>query len=356
MRLTLKIEHVSKTLGTFSLRDISLEVGKGEYFVLLGSTGAGKTVFLDLVMGFHSPDKGKIILDGRDITNMPTYKREIAYVPQNCHLFPHMSVFENVEFGLKMRRMASAERKKAVEGMVEILGLGNIAERMPSTLSGGETQKIVLARVLVTEPKVVLLDEPLTAIDAETSRSFLDELKRINHEFGVGFLHVTHDQMEAFRLADKIAIMREGRIVQIGNPSEILSSPADEFVARFLGYENVFRVSLIKCKRGISEVSANGVSIRLNGKLESGAATVAIRPEDIMVTTEAPSVSSGWNFFEGTVGEYTNLGSVVEVTVNIGLFLKALIDKRSFLELNLSEGKRVHVGFKADSVRIVSLR
>lgn len=356
MKLTLKIEHVSKTLGTFSLRDVCLEVGEGEYFVLLGSTGAGKTVLLDLVMGFHSPDKGKIILDGRDITYMPTYKRLIGYVPQNCLLFPHMNVFENVEFGLKMRRMAPAERKKAVRGMIEILGLENIVERMSSTLSGGERQKVVLARVLVTEPKVVLLDEPLTAIDAETSRSFLDELKRINRDFEVGFLHVTHDQMEAFRLADKIAIMREGKIVQVGNPSEILSNPADEFVARFLGYENVFHVSLVKCERGISEVSVNGFSFKLNGKLESNVAIIAIRPEDIMVATETPSVSDERNFFEGTVEKYTNLGSVVEVTVNIGLFLKALIDKRSFLQLNLSEGKHVHVGFKADSVRIVSLR
>jgi ABC-type Fe3+/spermidine/putrescine transport system ATPase subunit len=162
--------------------------------------------------------------------------------------------------------------------------------------------------------------------------------------------------MEAFRLAEKIAIMREGRIVQVGNPNEILSNPADEFVARFLGYENVFRVSLIKCKGGISEVSANGISIKLSGKLESEAATVVIRPEDIIVTMEAPSVSSEWNFLEGIVEKYTNLGPVVEATINIGLSLKALIDKRSFLELNLSEGKQVHVGFKTDSVKIVNLR
>jgi molybdate/tungstate transport system ATP-binding protein len=347
---------VSKALGTFSLRDLSLEVGDGEYFVLLGSTGAGKTVLLDLIMGFHSPDKGKIILNGRDITNVPTYKRGIAYVPYNCPLFPHMSVFENIEFGLKMRRMSSAERKKAVDRIVKIVGLESIAERMPSKLSGGERQKVVLARVLVTKPKIVLLDEPLTAIDREASRSFLDELKRINHEFNVSFLHVTHDQMEAFSLADKIAIMREGKIVQVGGPNEVLSNPVDEHVARFLGYENVFHVSLFKYGRGISEVNANDVLIKLNGRLENGEATVAIRPEDIVITLEAPTASLNWNFFEGTVKEYTNLGPVVEVTVNVGLVLKALIDKRSFLELNLSEGKCVHVGFKAASVRIVSIK
>ena len=354
--MTLKIEHVSKALGTFSLRDIILEVGDGEYFVLLGSTGAGKTVLLDLIMGFHSPDKGKIILDGRNITNVPTYKRGIAYVPHNCPLFPHMSVFENIEFGLKMRRMISTERKKAVDRIAEIVGLESIANRMPSKLSGGERQKVVLARVLVTKPKIILLDEPLSAIDREASRSFLDELKRINHEFKVSFLHVTHDQMEAFSLADKIAIMMEGKIVQFGDPNEILSNPTDERVARFLGYENVFHASLVKYEKGISEVNANGVLIKLNGKLESGAATVAIRPEDMVITQEAPVTSPDWNFFEGTVKEYTNLGPVVEVTVNVGLVLKALIDKRSFLELNLSEGKRVHAGFKVASVRIVSLR
>jgi molybdate/tungstate transport system ATP-binding protein len=353
--LTLKVEHVSKTLGTFSLRDVNLEVSDGEYFVLLGSAGAGKTVLLDLIMGFHTPDKGRIILNGRNITNVPTYKRGIAYVPQNCPLFPHMSVFENVEFGLKMRRMVPAERKKSVDRIIEMLDLEGIAKRMPSKLSGGERQKVVLARVLVTEPKVVLLDEPLADIDEETSRSFLEELKRINHEFKVSFLHVTHDQMEAFRLADKIAIIREGKIVQVGGPNEVLSNPADEHVARFLGYENVFRVSLVKCERGISEVNASSVSIKLNGRLESDAATVAIRPEDIVITMEAPTVSFDWNFFEGTVKEYTNLGPVVEVTVDVGLVLKALIGKRSFLELNLSEGKRVHVGFNAASVKIVSL-
>jgi molybdate/tungstate transport system ATP-binding protein len=342
-------------LGSFSLRDVNLEVEDGEYFVLLGSTGAGKTVLLDLVMGFYSPDKGKIILDNRDITNIPTNKRGIAYVPQNCPPFPHMSVFENVEFGLKMRRMVSTERKKVVDRMIKILGLESIANRMPSKLSGGERQKIVLARVLVTEPKIILLDEPLTAIDAETSRSFLNELKRINHEFKVSFLHVTHDQMEAFSLADKIAIMREGKIVQVGDPNEVLSNPADEHVARFLGYENVFHASLVKCERGVSEVNANGVSIKLDGKFESDAATIAIRPEDIAIMIETPTVSFDWNFLEGTVKEYANLGPIIEVTVDVGFILKALIGKHSFLELNLSKEKHVHVGFKTASVRIVSL-
>jgi molybdate/tungstate transport system ATP-binding protein len=330
-------------------------VKEGEYFVLLGPTGAGKTVLLDLVMGFHTPDKGRIVLDGRNITNVPADKRGIAYVPQNCPVFPHMNVFDNVEFGLKMRRVASADRKKMVNQMIEVVGLEDIIGRMPSTLSGGEIQKVVLARVLVTEPRIILLDEPLTAIDAETSRSFLEKLKRINHELKVGFLHVTHDQMEAFSLADKIAIMREGKIVQVGDPNRVLSDPADERVARFLGYENVFHVSLIKSDREISEVNTNGVSIKLNGKLESDVATIAIRPEDIVIMMEAPPVSREWNFFEGAVKGHTNLGSIVEVAVDAGLMFKVIIDKRSFFELELFKEKQVHVGFKASSVKVVSL-
>jgi len=294
-------------------------------------------------------------LDGRDITNVPTDKRGIAYVPQNCPLFPHMSVSDNVGFGLKLRQIASAERKKTVDRMIRVVGLESIVGRMPSMLSGGERQKAVLARVLVTEPRIILLDEPLTAIDAETSRSFLDELKRINRELKVSFLHVTHDQMEAFSLADKIAIMREGKIVQVGDPNEVLSNPADELVARFLGYENVFRVRLVKWEKGISEVNANGVSIKLNGKLEGGGATIAIRPEDILIKMEAPPVSLEWNFLEGIVKGHTNLGPIAEVVVDAGLLFKVIIDKRSFLEFELFKQKQVYVGFKASSVRVVNL-
>jgi len=350
--LTLKIDHVSKKLGNFSLRDVSLEVAEGEYFVLLGPTGAGKTVLLEVIMGFNHPDSGKILLNERDITNVQVDKRGMAYVPQNCPLFPHMNVSENVEFGLKMRRMTSAERSKTVKKMLDAMGLWEMTKVMPSTLSGGERQKVVLARVLVTEPTVVLLDEPLTSIDTETSRSLRKELKRINHEFKVAFLHVTHDQIEAFSLADKVGIMMDGKIVQNGTPEDILSKPASEPVARFLGYENVLYVKLVKYKSGISEVSADGVSIKLKGKLESDAATIAIHPEDVSVTTEAP-VSEETNSFEGKVRDYTNLGPIVEVVVDIGLKFKAFIDKRSFIELNLIEGKNVHIAFRTDSVKIV---
>ncbi len=353
--MTLRIDCISKTLGTFRLRDINFEVDTSEYFVLLGPTGAGKTVLLEMIMGFHRPDKGRIILDCQDVTDVPTEKRGIGYVPQNCPLFPHMSIFENVEFGLRMQRVATVERKKAVDRMLEIMGLEEMSKRTPLTLSGGERQKVVLARVLATRPKVVLLDEPLTSIDAETGRVLREELKRVNRELKVAIVHVTHDQIEAFSLGDKIAVMRNGEILQLGHPATVLSNPANEFVARFLGYENVFRVRFVKFEKDVSEVAVENIAIRLASKLEYDEATVAVRPEDIVVTTNVQSFSEGWNVFEGTITGYMDLGPVVDVNVDAGLALKVFVDKRSFLESNLAVGKRVHVGFRVDSVKIVSM-
>lgn len=345
---------MSKTLGTFRLKDVSLEVAEGEYFILLGPTGAGKTLLLEVVAGFQRPDKGRIILNGRDVTDVPVEKRGIGYVPQNCPLFPHMSVFENVEFALKMRRMVATERKKCVGDILRIIGLERMEDRTPLTLSGGERQKVVLARVLVAKPKVVLLDEPLTSIDAESSRSLKEELKRINRELNVAVLHVTHDQIEAFSLGTEIAIMRNGQIVQVGRPGQVHANPADEFVARFLGYENVFRVRFVKHEKNVSEVSVEGVSIRLAGKLERSETTIAIRPEDIIITKVSRACEE-LNILDGEVKEYTDLGPLVEVTIDAGLDLKVFVDKRSFLESNLEVGKRVHVGFRVDAVKALSI-
>lgn len=352
--MTLRIDGVSKTLSTFAIKNVSLEVGKGEYFVLLGPTGAGKTLLLELIMGFHHPDKGKIVLNGQDVTRVPTEKRGLGYVPQNCPLFPHMSVYENVEFGLRMQRKGLEERRKSVQIALELVGLRGMEERKPELLSGGERQKIVLARVLATEPKVILLDEPLASIDAEASRSLKQELKHINKDLGVAVVHVTHDQSEAFSLARKMAIMREGQIVQEGSPREILSSPVNEFVARFLGYENIYHVTPLKYQKETTEVSANGTVIRLAGRLESQTATIAIRPEDVVIADKALDIEE-WNVLEGNVSECMDFGPAVEVTVNAGLIVKIFIHKRSFLESSLFEGKPVKLGFRIDSVKVVSM-
>jgi molybdate/tungstate transport system ATP-binding protein len=354
--LTLKIDDVSIRLGEFTLKDVNLEIGDSEYFVLLGPTGAGKTVLLDSIMGFHDPDKGRILLNGRDVTDVPTEKRGIGYVPQNCPLFPHMTVLENVEFGLKMQGKACADRRESVQGMLKLMELEKIAERTPATLSGGERQKVVVARVFVTEPELVLLDEPLASIDAEAGRTLKEELKRVNRELGVAIVHVTHDQIEAFSLGDRVAIMREGEIVQRGRPTDVLANPADESVARFLGYENVFHVELRELDKDKSEAAAQGISFKVPNKLGLAKATIAVRPEEIKITTEALQVTEECNILEGNVKGYVDLGPIVEVTVDAGLVMKAFVDKTSFLEKDLAVGKFVYVRFRVDSVKVLTAR
>jgi ABC-type Fe3+/spermidine/putrescine transport system ATPase subunit len=266
-----------------------------------------------------------------------------------------MNIFENVEFGLRMQKVAAAERKKAVDGMLETMGLREMSKRTPSTLSGGEKQKVVLARALVTKPEVVLLDEPLTSIDAETSRVLRRELKRINRELKVDLVHVTHDQIEAFSLGNKIAVMQNGEILQLGHPATVLSNPTNESVARFLGYENVFRARFVRYEKNVSEVVVENTAIRLAGKLQSDAAIVAVRPEDIVVSRDVQPFSEEWNVFGGTVTGYMDLGPFVDLSIDAGLALKAFVDKRSFLGSNLDVGERVRVGFRVDSVKIVSM-
>ncbi len=353
--MTLKVDRISKALGAFALRDVNLEVGDKEYFSLLGPTGAGKSALLEVIMGFSRPDEGKIVLDGQDITYAPPEKRGVGYVPQNCPLFPHMTVYENVEFGLKMRKTSAVERKEATCSMLRLVGIETLADRTPMTLSGGERQKTVLARVLATKPKIALLDEPLASIDAEASRSLRKELKRINRDLGVAVVHVTHDQIEGFSLADRVAIMMKGKIVQEGRPSEVASNPVDESVARFLGYENIFRVKVVKCEHESTVMSVDGTMIRMNGKVDAEEATVMIRPEDVVITAGAPLKSEEWNILEGEVRGYLDLGPVVEVTVDAGLTVKMIVDKRAYFESNLADGKRVHVGFRVDSVKVLSV-
>lgn len=351
--LVLKLEHLSKAWHGFALRDVSLDVADGEYFALLGPNGAGKTLLLETIIGFHKPDKGRILLDSKDVTSLPPEKRSLGYVPQNCMLFPHMRVWQNVEFGLRMRGVAEGDRRKTVDRMLMLMGLTSLAEKSPMTLSGGERQKVALARVLVIEPKVVLLDEPLTSIDDESSRVVKDELKRIHRDLNVTVVHVTHNQMEAFSLAQRVAVMNCGQVVQVGTTKSLLSCPADEFVGRFLGYENICKGRLVKSEEGLSFVDVSGLVIRAAGDVEDDECTVGIRPEDVSLHTK-PFTSSEANVLRGVVADCVDLGPIVSVSVDTGFKVKATVAKGSFLELNLERGTEVWLSFKFESVRILN--
>ncbi len=239
----LRLEHVTKRFGSFTaVDDLSLTIPSGSFFALLGPSGCGKTTTLRMVAGLEEPTEGTILIGDDDVTFAKPYKRPVNTVFQSYALFPHLDIFENVAFGL--RRRGSKQVKHEVEQALELVELGHLARRKPSQLSGGQQQRVALARAIVNQPAVLLLDEPLGALDLKLRRQMQIELKRIQTEVGLTFVHVTHDQEEAMTMADTIAVMNAGRIEQLGNPVELYESPDTAFVANFLGQSNLIRASV----------------------------------------------------------------------------------------------------------------
>ena len=350
--MSVYIENVTKKWEDFSIRNVELKVAKGEYFVVLGPTGAGKTLLLELIAGFHKPDSGRIWIDNMDVTFLPPEKRGVGFVPQEYMLFPHMTVFENVEFGLKVRKVPKAERERRVEQTLEFMGLTHLRDRLPMTLSGGEQQKTALARALVIKPKILLLDEPLSALDTNTRKKMQKELKKIHEELKVTTIHVTHDQIEAFILANRLAVMKDGTIIQTGSPEQVFRRPKDDFVARFVGFENLFDGKIVENKEGIAKIDIGGVFIEAITR-KNGNCTVGIRPDDITIS-KSPFKSSMRNVLRGRISDFIDMGSLVSLMVEVnGLSFVTLITKRSFIEMKLDRGKEVYISFKASSVHII---
>jgi molybdate/tungstate transport system ATP-binding protein len=350
----LKLEGISKTWRNFSLKKINLAVEDGEYFIVVGPTGAGKTLLLDTIMGFVKPDEGKIILDSHNIVSQLPEKRCIGYVPQNLMLFPHMTVSQNIEFGLRMQGVKKADRMATVNRILSLLKLEQLKDRRPATLSGGEKQKVALARVLAIEPKLILLDEPLTALDAETSREVRLELKRINKEHGKTIIHVTHDLVEGFSLGDKMALMRAGEIVQAGQTKEVFAKPRSVFAAKFLGYENVFKAKIVSADKLFSVLDVEGVRVKALGKADGAEGTekmIAIRPEDIAI--QSLPLNQKANTFQGKIVDCQDMGSVVMLTLDAGIMLKTLMIKSFFVEGSFETGKEVWLRFKESAVKIL---
>lgn len=235
----IKIENLTKHWKEFKIDQVNLEVKKNEYFVILGPSGSGKTMLLELIAGMWPLDSGKIYMDNEDITNAPLEKRGIGFVYQNYMLFPHKTVFENIAFGLKLRKIDKKEIESRVNEMMELLNISHLKDRLPRNLSGGEQQRTALARALIVYPKVLLMDEPLSALDRKTRDELMLVLKEIHQKFEVTLIHVTHNFDEALQLADRVAIMKHGTISQVGNVEEVFRRPANGFVASFVGVENI---------------------------------------------------------------------------------------------------------------------
>lgn len=373
----IEIEDLWVDLKEFHLREIDLEIGAGEYFCVLGPTGAGKTVLLETIAGLFRPSRGRVLIDGEEVTDIPPERRGIGFVYQDYALFPHLSVAENVAFGLELldrrhllrlsalagdRDFVAGRGKKEiirerVESISRMLSIDHLLHRSPDTLSGGEQQRAALARALAVEPRLLHLDEPLSALDPETREGLQRELARVHGELGTTTLHVTHDFEEAVALGDRIAVVHEGRIVQVGSSEDIFRRPANEFVARFVGVRNIFAGAIIDTdQNGYKTFTCDSLDLAVISE-RRGAGHASIRPEDIVVSLD-PLRSSARNAFAGRIIEIADRGTLIYVTVRVGSAqagssdFVCIITHRSLDEMALRPDKQVHIAFKASAVHV----
>ena len=345
----LTIEGISKDLGEFHLRNVDLAINKGEYFVVLGPTGAGKTILLETISGIYQPDRGKICFCGRDITGMPPRSRNIGMVYQDYTLFPHLTVERNIGFGLRIRKTDKTKTSQKIQELAHLLGVHHLLHRRPGTLSGGEQQRVSIARALIMEPDILLLDEPLSALDTATKTRLQEELSRIHSLMGTTMIHVTHSFEEAFVLGDRLAIMNDGTIVQHGLPVDVFRKPNTEFTAGFLGIGNIFKGDA-HLENGVSHVTVEGIELISSGA-RNGKVNLSIRPEEVTVS-QTSAITSARNRFAGLITSVREEGVLTRITVDTGIPLQATLTRYSFEEMQLKIGMHVHVMFKATSVHL----
>jgi spermidine/putrescine transport system ATP-binding protein len=333
---------------------INLDMPPGEFFSLLGPSGCGKTTTLRLIAGFERPDEGQILLDGVDMAQTPPHKRDVNTVFQNYALFPHLSVAENVGFGLRYKNVSKQEAKRMVADALELVRLQGLERRRPSQLSGGQQQRVALARALILNPKVLLLDEPLGALDAKLRKALQIELKALQEEVGITFIYVTHDQEEALTMSDRLAVMSNGRVEQIGSPSEVYEEPATTYVADFLGVSNLMEARTdgsgadgrARVRIGEFELWAGQGDTDARGEVR-----VVIRPERVRLE---PAGTSGENRIPGMVERVVYVGSTMQVIVHLapGQTLQAWVQNQGE-ELPYRQGESVSVCLPAEALRVL---
>ncbi|MEM2004702.1 MAG: ABC transporter ATP-binding protein [Zestosphaera sp.] len=347
-----RMKGVTKKFGTvYAARDINLEVGEGELFTLLGPSGCGKTTALRIIAGFEYPDSGYVYFDDEEVTYFKPYNRGTAMVFQNYALWPHMSVFDNIAYGLKVKKIPKDEIKRKVLEVLDLVGLRGLEERTPLQLSGGQQQRVALARALVVEPRVLLLDEPLSNLDAKLRVRMREEIKRIQRSLRITTVYVTHDQEEAMSISDKVAVMNQGRVLQIGTPHDIYFKPKNLFVATFIGRSTLLHGRTRRVDTDTVTIDIGG-GIHITGilaegsRLKDGEEVVAvIKPEDFMIK---PS-EGRCNVIEGTVEFSMFLGAFTQLRVSVGRqSLKVLVNP----EDNVKPGDKISVYVRVDDVLI----
>lgn len=335
---------------------VSLTIARSEFFSILGPSGAGKTSILRMLAGFEQPDEGEILIDGRSMAGVPPNQRPVNTVFQSYALFPHLSVGRNVAFGLEMKRVDQREIVSRVRAVLEMTRLTHLRDRSPVHLSGGEQQRVALARALVNRPAVVLLDEPLSALDEQLRQEMQGELKSIQAQVGITFVCVTHHQAEALSMSDRLAVMHRGKVLQVGRPKEIYETPADLFVAQFVGASNELSGSVVECEggEGVMRASEEGgvhhpVRVRVKqGIAQGNAVTLLLRPERLRLVPDSQPVTQG-NRISGTVEKVLYTGSQLRYLVRIAgsMLWKVDMPSGAMPQPSLPVGSRVWVAWNA---------
>lgn len=345
----LELKNISKVYGDFALRDINLDIKNGEYFVLLGRSGAGKSQLLELIAGLRSPDTGSIYLKGKDITNEKIQKRKTGMVFQDFAIFPHLTVYDNIAYSLKIRKLSRSVSDVMVREMADNVNISHLLNRKTNDLSGGERQRIAVARTLVTSPEIILLDEPMASIDA-TLRDDVRRLLRKINDMGITILHVTHDYSEAIRLASRVGVIHNGRVLQTGEPDEVFSKPVNSFVARFAGIRNFCSVKIKGGdERYMAETDFNKFSLP-EGQYP-GEGLLMIRSDAISMKGEQQKNCD--NCIKGRITEINRAESGYEVFVDAGDIFHVLISRKEIKELSPAVNKYVFLCFPPGELQII---
>jgi spermidine/putrescine transport system ATP-binding protein len=361
MKTIVQVQNVVKTFAEVAAVDgVSMEVFPGEFFSILGPSGCGKTTLLRLIAGLEDPDSGMIYLGGKFINTIPPHRRDVNMVFQNYALFPHMNVYKNIAFGLRMKQVKKSEIDNSVSRALELVGLSHMDARKPGQLSGGQQQRVALARALVNEPSVLLLDEPLGALDLKLRKQMQMELKSLQRSLGITFIYVTHDQEEALTMSGRIAVMCAGKVEQVGTPSQIYEEPETQFVADFIGISNLFlcagnrlvhRNGYLGDRNGpiLTLTTSDGLEIKaIASAIDSnGPSTVMVRPEKIQITPNRPK--GDVNSFMGRIEEIVYLGTLTQFIVNLNDRKLIALEKNYKKEPQFKVGQGVFVSWDISS-------
>jgi iron(III) transport system ATP-binding protein len=356
---SIKIENVQKAFGKVVAVDhLNLEINDGEFFTFLGPSGCGKTTTLRMIAGFYYPTKGVVRFGDKDMTRVPPEKRNTGMVFQNYALFPHMTVFENVAFGLKVRKMASSEVKTRVHEVLRKVRLEQYADRQVSQLSGGQQQRVALARALVIEPEILLLDEPLSNLDAKLRDEMRAEILRLQKEYKITTIYVTHDQAEALSMSDRIAVFNFGVCHQVGTPSEIYNEPANDFVASFIGEINLLPVkvervddTLVTVSAGENQFVVHNTPFNFSRENENRELSLSVRPESVKILDEK---ADRHNVFKGNVEKVQFFGTIINLAVKVNDLLLE-VNVLNHVSANLKPGADVWVELPVDQIRLIPM-